>query len=54
MTTDHTAKILTMSKSLQKPNILKVETVSQYRLHNVASVDLEFSIGVRSVYERMR
>lgn len=54
MTTDYTAKILTMSKSLQKPTILKVETVAQSRLFNVESVDLEFSNGVRRVYERMR
>ncbi|EJK5698726.1 ADP compounds hydrolase NudE [Salmonella enterica subsp. enterica serovar Newport] len=43
-----------MSKSLQKPTILKVETVAQSRLFNVESVDLEFSNGVRRVYERMR
>ncbi|TGB82732.1 ADP compounds hydrolase NudE, partial [Salmonella enterica subsp. enterica serovar Enteritidis] len=49
MTTDYTAKILTMSKSLQKPTILKVETVAQSRLFNVESVDPEFSNGVRRV-----
>ena len=43
-----------MSKSLQKPTILYVETVAQSRLFNVESVDLEFSNGVRSVYERMK
>ncbi|MDU5731687.1 MAG: ADP compounds hydrolase NudE [Citrobacter freundii] len=43
-----------MSKSLQKPTILKVETVAQSRLFKVESVDLEFSNGVRRVYERMR
>jgi len=43
-----------MSKSLQKPTILNVETVAKSRLFNVESVDLEFSNGVRRVYERMR
>ena len=43
-----------MSKSLQKPTILNVETVAQSRLFSVESVDLEFSNGVRRVYERMR
>ncbi|MFO5768114.1 hypothetical protein ACLBQX_13795, partial [Klebsiella pneumoniae] len=43
-----------MSKSLQKPTILNVETVARSRLFNVESVDLEFSNGVRRVYERMR
>ena len=43
-----------MSKSLQKPTILQVETVAQSRLFNVESVDLEFSNGVRRVYERMK
>ena len=43
-----------MSKSLQKPTILHVETVAQSRLFNVESVDLEFSNGVRRVYERMK
>ncbi len=43
-----------MSKSLQKPTILNVETVSPFPLFNVESVDLEFSNGVRRVYERMR
>lgn len=45
---------MTMSKSLQKPTILNVETVARSRLFNVESVDLEFSNGVRRVYERMR
>ena len=43
-----------MSKSLQKPTILSVETVARSRLFTVESVDLEFSNGVRRVYERMR
>lgn len=43
-----------MSKSLQKPTILHVETVAQSRLFNVESVDLEFSNGARRVYERMK
>lgn len=43
-----------MSKSLQKPTILNVETVAHSRLFTVESVDLEFSNGVRRVYERMR
>ena len=43
-----------MDKHLQKPKILKVETVARSRLFNVESVDLEFSNGVRRVYERMR
>ncbi|MEH0834346.1 ADP compounds hydrolase NudE [Pectobacterium cacticida] len=43
-----------MSHILQKPKILKVETVARSRLFNVEAVDLEFSNGVRRVYERMR
>ena len=43
-----------MSESLKKPTILSVETVARSRLFNVESVDLEFSNGVRRVYERMR
>lgn len=43
-----------MSKSLQKPTILNIETVARSRLFTVESVDLEFSNGVRRVYERMR
>lgn len=43
-----------MSESLKKPTILSVETVARSRLFNVESVVLEFSNGVRRVYERMR
>lgn len=43
-----------MSRPLQKPTILHVETVARSRLFNVETVDLEFSNGVRRVYERMR
>ncbi|MEX3175498.1 ADP compounds hydrolase NudE, partial [Serratia quinivorans] len=43
-----------MDKHLQKPKILKAETVARSRLFNVESVDLEFSNGVRRVDERMR
>ncbi|PWC14758.1 ADP compounds hydrolase NudE [Brenneria corticis] len=43
-----------MSHNLQKPKILKVETVACSRLFNVESIDLEFSNGARRVYERMR
>ncbi|MDV5354054.1 ADP compounds hydrolase NudE [Enterobacter asburiae] len=43
-----------MSESLQKPTILNIKTVASSRLFNVESVDLEFSNGVRRVYERMR
>ncbi|MBN3066058.1 ADP compounds hydrolase NudE [Pectobacterium aquaticum] len=43
-----------MSHHLKKPKILKVETVARSRLFTVESVDLEFSNGVRRVYERMR
>ncbi|MCV9879439.1 ADP compounds hydrolase NudE [Brenneria izbisi] len=43
-----------MSHNLQKPKILKVETVARSRLFNVESIDLEFSNGARRVYERMR
>ncbi len=50
----HSVKTLNMSKPLQKPTILNVETVARSRLFNVESVDLEFSNGVRRVYERMR
>ena len=45
---------MTMSKSLQQPRMLNVDTVARSRLFNVESVDLEFSNGVRRVYERMR
>lgn len=41
-------------KHLQKPKILNVETVARSRLFNVEAVDLEFSNGVRRLYERMR
>lgn len=54
MTTVITAKNGPMSKPLQKPTILHVETVARSRLFNVESVDLEFSNGVRRVYERMK
>lgn len=43
-----------MDKHQQKPKILKVATVARSRLFHVESVDLEFSNGVRRVYERMR
>lgn len=43
-----------MSKPLQKPTILHVETVARSRLFNVETVSLEFSNGERRVYERMR
>ncbi|MDU6925818.1 ADP compounds hydrolase NudE [Franconibacter helveticus 513] len=43
-----------MSKPLQKPTILRVESVARSRLFNVETVDLEFSNGERRVYERMR
>lgn len=42
-----------MSKPLQKPTILRVKTVARSQLFSVESVDLEFSNGVRRVYERM-
>lgn len=50
----HCKDPIIMSKSLQKPTILNVETVAKSRLFNVESVDLEFSNGERRVYERMR
>lgn len=43
-----------MTRQLQKPDILKVETVAQSRLFTVEAVDLAFSNGARRVYERMR
>ncbi|WP_409308531.1 ADP compounds hydrolase NudE [Pectobacterium sp. B1J-3] len=43
-----------MSHNLKTPKILKVETIARSRLFNVESIDLEFSNGVRRVYERMR
>jgi len=54
MTAVHTAKIGTMSKPLQKPAILNIETSARSRLFTVESVDLEFSNGVKRVYERMK
>ncbi|WP_145586069.1 ADP compounds hydrolase NudE [Yersinia kristensenii] len=39
---------------LQKPKILKIETIARSRLFTVEAVDLEFSNGVQRVYERMR
>ncbi len=41
-------------KHPQKPRILKVATVARSCLFQVEEVDLEFSNGVRRVYERMR
>ncbi|EEQ07892.1 MULTISPECIES: ADP compounds hydrolase NudE [Yersinia] len=41
-------------KHLQKPKILKIETVARSRLFTVEAVDLAFSNGVQRVYERMR
>ncbi len=43
-----------MDKNPQKPKILNVELVAKSRLFKVESVDLEFSNGVRRVYERMK
>lgn len=43
-----------MSKLLKKPTILRVETVARSRLFSIETVDLEFSNGVRRVYERMQ
>lgn len=43
-----------MTQHLQKPKILKVETVARSRLFTIESVDLAFSNGVERVYERMR
>lgn len=43
-----------MSKILKKPTILHVETVARSRLFTIETVDLEFSNGVRRVYERMK
>ena len=42
-----------MSKSLQKPTILNVETVARSRLFTVESVDLEFSNGVPIVDDHL-
>ncbi|CNJ25210.1 ADP compounds hydrolase NudE [Yersinia mollaretii] len=41
-------------KHLQKPKILKIETVARSRLFTVEAVDLAFSNGVQRIYERMR
>lgn len=43
-----------MTRQLQKPEILNVETVARSRLFTVEAVDLVFSNGARRVYERMR
>lgn len=43
-----------MTKHLQKPKIMKVETVARSRLFTIESVDLTFSNGAERVYERMR
>ena len=43
-----------MTRHLQKPAILKVETVARSRLFTIESVDLTFSNGVQRVYERMQ
>lgn len=43
-----------MTRQLQKPEILNVETVARSRLFTVEAVDLAFSNGARRVYERMR
>ncbi|MBW5408316.1 ADP compounds hydrolase NudE [Morganella morganii] len=39
---------------LQKPKIIRVETVAQSRLFTVQSVALKFSNGAERIYERMR
>lgn len=43
-----------MTRQLQKPKILNVETVARSRLFTVEAVDLVFSNGVHRVYERMK
>lgn len=43
-----------MIKIQKKPTILHVETVARSRLFTIETVDLEFSNGVRRVYERMK
>jgi len=43
-----------MTQHLQKPKILKVQTVARSRLFTIESVDLAFSNGAERVYERMR
>lgn len=44
----------TMTRQLQKPKILNVETLARSRLFTVEAVDLAFSNGARRIYERMR
>ncbi|PHM74029.1 ADP compounds hydrolase NudE [Xenorhabdus kozodoii] len=39
---------------LKKPKILNINDVAHSRLFNIQSVDLEFSNGVKRVYERMK
>ncbi|MDX7992345.1 ADP compounds hydrolase NudE [Xenorhabdus littoralis] len=39
---------------LKKPKILNINDIAQSRLFNIQSVDLEFSNGVKRVYERMK
>ncbi|AYA41720.1 ADP compounds hydrolase NudE [Xenorhabdus nematophila] len=39
---------------LKKPNILNINDIAQSRLFNIQSVNLEFSNGVKRVYERMK
>lgn len=43
-----------MTKKLQKPEIVNVETIAQSRLFTIEAVSLVFSNGVSRVYERMR
>lgn len=43
-----------MTRQLQKPEILNVETVARSRLFTVQAIDLLFSNGARRVYERMK
>ncbi|MDX7987320.1 ADP compounds hydrolase NudE [Xenorhabdus sp. 12] len=38
----------------KKPKILNVNDIARSRLFNIQSVDLEFSNGVKRVYERMK
>ncbi|MDX7998261.1 ADP compounds hydrolase NudE [Xenorhabdus sp. Reich] len=39
---------------LKKPKILNINDIAHSRLFNIQSVDLEFSNGVKRVYERMK
>ncbi|MBS9439465.1 ADP compounds hydrolase NudE [Photorhabdus noenieputensis] len=39
---------------LKNPKILNIEDIAHSRLFHIQSVDLEFSNGVKRVYERMR